>query len=85
MSEANGLGTFLEGASSAHLSAVAAADFSRAWVSGAWSSIMDCVEVEPSPRARAPPTRHSSEPAKSACWNANPEELAAVWGLASTE
>lgn len=86
MSEANGLGTFLEGASSARLSAVAAADFSRAWVSGAWSTVRECVDVQPSPRVGPPPARlSSSELAKPAYWQVRPEEQAAVWGLASTE
>lgn len=55
ISEAGGLGSYLEGASSAHVSAIAAAEISRAAVAGALDTIWGCLEVQPSPRVQQPP------------------------------
>lgn len=55
ISEVGGLGSYLEGASSARVSAIAAAEMSRAAVVGALDSIWGCVEVQPSPRVQQPP------------------------------
>lgn len=78
ISEAGGLGSYLEGASSAHVSAIAAAELSRAAVVGALDTVLACFEVQPSPRVRQPP------PLSPSCSYVRPEALSS-WGAVSTE
>lgn len=80
ISEAGGLGGYLEGASSARVSAIAAAEMSRVAVASALDSLLGCLEVQPSPRVQQPPLSPSYSFS-----HVRPVELSVWEGVYSTE
>lgn len=78
ISETGGLGSYLDGASSRRVSAIAAAEASKAALVGALDNLLACFELQTSPRAQQPPL---SSPAYS---YVRPDALG-LWTAAATE
>ena len=84
ITEAGGLGSYLEWASSARVSAIAAAEMSRAAVVGTLDSLWGCLEVQTSPRVQQPPPPPPLSPSYTLSY-VSPEELSVWRGVYSTE
>jgi len=78
ISETGGLGSYLDGTSSRRVSAIAAAEASKAALAGALDNLLACFDLQASPRPQQPPL---ASPTYSF---ARPEALG-LWAAAATE